>query len=565
MIEKLREEASRLISGKAGVEKKKISESLETPPDPRMGDIAFPCFILSKKMRKPPADIALKLSKEIKPSGNIKKIEARGGYLNLFVDWDPVAKEVISMILKEREKYGKSGKGKERIMTEFCHANTHKAFHIGHIRTLELGESLSRILESAGHGVIRTNYQGDIGPHVARCLWGILNLSKEKEPKDRGRWLGEIYAKASKKIKDDDDLKKEVDEINRKLYQGDKKTRDLWKKTRKWSLDYFEEIYKQFGVKFDRLYFESETEKPGTRIVKSLLKRKIASESDGAVVVDLKKHGLGVTVLITSQGTPLYHAKDLGLAELKMKEFSFDKSVHVVGSEQQLYFQQLFKMFELMKSPMYRKSCHLSYELVALAEGKMSSREGVVILYEDLLKELRKHASEETKKRNREFDDRKIGEISDTIALAALKYNIVKVSPGKRIMFDWKDALDFEGNAAPYLLYTYARAKSIIRKSGKEMKRYDITKLKHPLETEIIRKLAEFPSVIRKSARDLRPHYVSGYVYELSTKFNEFYNTMPVIRAPAGMREARLALVEAVAVIIRNSLSLLCIDVLERM
>lgn len=565
MIEELREEVSRLISGKAGVEKRKIYESLETPPDSNMGDIAFPCFILSKKMRKSPPDVAIKLSGDIKPSGRIKKIEAKGPYLNLFVDWDPVAREAISMILEEKEKYGKSRKGKEKIMTEFCHANTHKAFHIGHIRTLELGESISRILEHAGYGVIRTNYQGDIGPHVARCLWGILNLSNGERPKEKGRWLGEIYAKASKKIKGDDDLKKKVDEINRKLYQGDKKIRDLWKKTRRWSLDYFDEIYGQFGVKFDRLYFESETEKPGTRIAKSLLKRKIATESEGAVVVDLKKYGLGVTVLITSQGTPLYHAKDLGLAELKMKEFSFDKSVHVVGSEQQLYFQQLFKMFDLMKSPMYGKSYHLSYELVALAEGKMSSREGKVILYEDLLKELRKHAFEETKKRNRKFGDKKIEKISDTIALAALKYNIVKVSPGKRIMFDWKDALDFEGNAAPYLLYTYARAKSIIRKSGKGAKGYDITKLKHPLEMEIIKKLAEFPSVIRKSARDFRPHYMSGYVYELSTKFNEFYNIMPVIRAPAGMREARLALVESVAIVIKNSLSLLCIDVLERM
>jgi arginyl-tRNA synthetase len=537
---------------------------LEKPPE-GMGDLAFPCFILSKKFREAPDAIAHELSGKIKPSGLVIKAEQRGGYINFFANWDKIGQETVATVLKEKEIFGR-GNAKGNVMVEYCHFNTHKAVHIGHIRTACLGESLSRIMAFSGHKVIRVNYQGDIGPHVAKCVWGLLKLHDGKGPeKDRGIWLGKVYAEASKKIKEDEALETEVNEINQKIYAGDHELARIWKETRKWSLDYFDTIYRSFGIKFDRFYFESETEKPGTEIAKKLLNKGIAKESEGAILIDLEKYGLGVYILLKSDGTPLYSAKDLGLAELKTNEYKIDRSIHVVGSEQKMYFQQLFKTFELMGSPLAGKSHHLCYELVNLPTGKMASREGIVILYEDVLSELEKHAQEETKKRNNEIKHKELDETSRIIALASLKYDMIKTSPSKTIIFDWKSALDFEGNAAPYLLYSYARARSILRNADSPKNQFDISLLREPHERHIIKMLSDFPGVVDKAAEDMRPHYVANFCYELCTMFNEFYQLVPVLKSEQGLKDARLALVEAFSFVLRNAMNLLGMEAVERM
>jgi len=564
-FEKFKEEVKEKISKMARIKKEKIV--LEKPKDHKFGDLAFPCFVLSKKLKKSPDAIAKDLAVKIKPSGLIAKIEPKGGYLNFFANWDMIGQEVVSHILKEGENFGKGEKRKENAMVEYCHFNTHKAVHIGHIRTACLGESLSRVLEFSGHKVSRVNYQGDIGPHVARCIWGFLRIHGGREPKEeRGKWLGKVYAEASKRLKDNEELAKEVDEINKKIYAGDPKISEIWEKTRKWSLDYFDKIYESFGITFDRLYFESEVEKLGTEISKNLLKKKIAKESEDAIMMNLEKYGLGIFLLVKSDGTPLYSAKDLGLADLKLKEYKINKSIHVVGSEQKLYFQQLFKTFELMKSPLANKSYHLCYELVNLPTGKMASREGEVILYEDVLDELIKHAKEETKKRNPKMEKNTLESISKHIALASLKYDMIKMSPTKTIIFDWRQALDFEGNAAPYLQYTFARSSSILRKAKvKKIKNFDMSLLKHPIERELIKMISEFPEAVQNASNDLRPHYIANFCYNLSTKFNEFYQFIPVIHARLGLKIHRLALVKAVSIVLKNALNLLGIEAPERM
>lgn len=563
-IERFREEVRGKIAKASKVKEKDVV--LEKPPQPGFGDLAFPCFTLSKKLRKSPPQIAQELAGEIKPSGLVVRIEQKGGYLNFFADWDRMGQKTVEEVLEKGEDFGKAERKKENVMIEFCHFNTHKAVHIGHIRTACLGESLSRILEFSGYRVIRANYQGDIGPHVARCIWGFLKLHGGREPpEDKGKWLGQVYAEASRRLKEDEELKKEVDEINKKIYAGDPKISGIWKRTRKWSLDYFGRIYKSFGINFDRLYFESEVEKPGTAISKKLLKKGIAKESEGAIILDMEKYGLGMFLLLKSDGTPLYSAKDMGLADLKSKEYNIHRSIHVVGSEQKLYFQQLFKAFELSKSPLAGKSYHLCYELVNLPTGKMASREGEVVLYEDVLKEMENHARKETKKRNTKMKEEELEKISRDISLASMKYDMIKMSPTKTIIFDLKKSLDFEGNAAPYLQYSYARARSIMRKADKFPEKFDISLLKEPHERHMMQMLSEFNEVVRKAGEDMRPHYVANFCYELCTKFNEFYQFFPVLKAKGGIRIARLALVGSVAQVISNSLRLLGIEVLERM
>lgn len=523
-----------------------VKGTLEKPPKEIDADLAMPCFSLAKEMKKNPTEIAKEVAGKLVAKGLIKKIEAAGPYVNFYADW----KKLGLLVMKDLVKKGSK---KEKIMIEFCHPNTHKAFHVGHVRNICLGEALSRILEYNGYKVMRVNYQGDVGPHVAKCLWGIENLGLSPG-KDKGRWLGQIYAKANSKIDGNEELEKEIARMSNELYKGrDKKLIQSWKKTRKWSLEYFDGIYKDFSVRFDKLYFESEVFKRGAVIAKQLLKNKIAKMSEGAVIIDLKKYNLGVFIILKSDEDPLYSTKDLGLAELEFKEKP-DRLIHVVGSEQNLYFNQLFKTFEIMKNDWAKKSSHLSYGLVMLKTGKISSREGTVVLYDDLIKEGVDKAGKEIKSRG-------VGNISNAkdIAMAAIKYAMLSRDNNKAIQFDWDHVLSFEGDSGPYLQYTYARANSILEKSKKK----PLLKTMDESWLGIVKKLAQFNEVAEASARDMKPHYLTNYLTELASLFNEFYHVHRVIGAKN--EQALLAVVSAVKDVMGKGLELLGIKALKKM
>ena len=348
IIGQFRKDVLRVLSSK--VPKKLAQEGLERPPESIGSDLAYPCFVLAKKGKRNPAEIARELSGKLRPTGLVGEVNFYGPYINFYLDWKKAGCLLVKAILREAGRYGKAKPLRKRVMVEFAHPNTHKAFHIGHVRNICIGESLSRILEESGYKVVRANYQGDIGPHAAKCLWGFLNLHKGKAPKkEPGRWLGTVYRDASKRIARSKKAEKEMREINSMLYSRDNKLMPAWKKTRAWSLEYFDGIYKDFGAGFDRLYMESEVESDGLRISKALVKKGLAKVSDGAIIVNLEKMGLGVFVLVTKENTPLYHAKDLALAQLQVKEHKPEKIIHVVGSEQTFYFRQLFRLLEMMK------------------------------------------------------------------------------------------------------------------------------------------------------------------------------------------------------------------------
>ena len=548
----------------------KIEETLETPPDPRFGDLASNiCFSLPKKLKKPPQAIAEEIVKKIKipKDSSITRVEAKAGYINFFLNYSKIAKLSLKKILKEKNSYGSSSIGKKKkIMIEFAHPNTHKGFHIGHLRNICIGESVSRILEFTGHKVFRTNYQGDIGPHVAKCLWGVINLHKRKAPKEnKGDWLGQVYAEAAKKFDEDDKVKQEVMEINKKLYVRDKQYLKLWKMTRKWSLDYFDNIYKELGSKFDKLYFEAQVEKRAIEISKELLKKGIAKLSEGAIIIDLSRYDLGIFVLLTKEGNPLYESKDLALAEQQFSDFKIDKCIHVVGAEQKFYFKQLFKVFELIGSLGAGKSQHLVYELVTLKKGKMSSRLGTIILYSQLRDEILKKTLEEIEKRNPKMSKKKKLELAKKIGLGALKYGMLRISFDKLLIFDMEEALKLEGNTGPYLQYAHTRCDSILKKVKKWKENFQNENLSKD-ERKLLKKLIEFPDVVEQTLRDLKPHYICNYAYDLANIFSEFYHACPVLKAETKkLRDFRLTLVKATKITLKNSLNLLGIDTPERM
>lgn len=550
-----------LLAKETKLKKEELVNLVTVPPDSKLGDFAFPCF----KLGKNPKEEAEKLKKKIKPPKFISKLEVVGPYLNFFLNQSVLTEETLTKIQKEKKEFGKSKTKKETIMVEFFHANTHKGVHIGHIRNISLGAAITNLLENIGKKVIRVNYQGDIGPHVAKCLWGYLHTKSKEPEKHKGIWLGKLYSEASKKIKKNPKLKEEIDELNTQIYQHDKKIEPLWKKTKKWCLDDFSDLYKDFGVKFDRLYFESEASPVGIKVFQKLLKKKIAKKSEGAIIVDLKKFGLDVYVGITSQGNPTYQVKDLGLAELKQKDFKFDKSVHVVGAEQKLYFKQVFKTFELMKSPLAGKSTHISYGLVMLPEGKMSSREGTMVLYHDLFNKLIELSKKEIKKRHKKLSKEETEKRAKIISFGALKFSMISKDNNRDVVFDWDQALSFEGETGPYVQYAHARACSVLKKAKKPTGNVNSGFLKETQEKTIVNLLSKFPETIKDAAENYRPHTICRYLIELAQSFNEFYHQCPVISEDKELMKARLSLVEAVKVVLAEGLGLLGIKSPEEM
>lgn len=551
-----------LVSKLTGIDKEKIV--LEVPKNLEMGDYAFPCFSLAKEMKKNPVQIAKDIAGKVK-SEDIERVEAVGPYVNFFVNKNSVASETISKILKEKESYGQLKKKKETVMIEFSQANTHKSFHVGHIRGTSLGESISRINEFAGNKVVRANYQGDTGMHVAKWIWCYLKFHKKEKVEENEAWFARIYVEAVKRLGEKPELQKEVDEINKKLEEkSDKELVRLWKETRKVCLKSLEKIYIELNTKFDEYFFESEVEKRGKEIAYELVKKNIAKVSEGAVIIDFKDFGLpelSVWVLLRKDGTVLYSAKDIALAERKFKEYKIDKAVYVVGAEQNLHIRQLFKTLELMKMSQADKFQYVPVSLVRLPTGKMSSRTGDNILYSDFRKDIVDFSIKEIKEREK-VEENEAKKRALAISIASMKYSMLKQDPNKTIVFDKKEAMKFEGDTGPYLLYTYARARSVLRKAEYAPEKFKISKLEES-ENKVIVQLSKFPEAVETAYNQLSPDTLAHYTYELARSFNEFYHAVQVIESEN--EKFRLALVDAVCQTMKNSLFLLGINAIERM
>ncbi len=555
---------------KVEINPREIERLIETPPSQDMGDYAFPCFILVDKIKESPSQIAMMLREHMTHAKDFQDIQTVGPYINFFVNRTLFARDLIKQILKEKERFGKqkTGEGKN-TMIEFSQPNTHKAFHVGHIRGTSLGESLARILEFCGEEVKRVNYMGDTGMHIAKWLWCYKKYHHREKLKRDEAWIASIYVDAVKRLESHKTLQKEVDEINRKLATGeDRHLNALWKKTREISLSAFKKIYKQLNTHFDAYFFESEVEKRGKEIVDDLLKRKIARVSDGAVVINLKKYDLGVWVLLRKDRTILYPTKDLALAELKFRRYKLDRNIYVIGAAQTLHMKQLFKTLHLMKFPEAPKNELISFSEVRLPQGKMSSRTGENVLYTHFLKEIMDYSKKEIKKR---FSSLKKGELQERalkISMAAMKYSMLKQSANKNIIFRKSEALNFDGDSGPYVLYSFARATSILKKAARRKslksssKKLKTPKLE-PKEIELVKKLYQFPEIVSNSYENMNSTVIANYSYQLAQIFNEFYHSSPVLKSKH--ENFRISLVKAFRQVLGNSLNLLGIEPLDEM
>jgi arginyl-tRNA synthetase len=521
------------------------------------------------------------------PEG-FSRVEASRGYINIFFDTKRYVHKVLETVFSEGPRYGRGSPKGERVMVEYAQPNTHHSFHIGHFRNAMLGEALARLTEFAGFETIRASYPGDIGLGVVRCMWAYQKFHAGEEPQDvleRGRWLGQVYTEASTLLEPKTDetdaermLREGYDAEVRDLYHlwddGDLRVRELWKRTRQWSLDELSEVLKQLDIAIDVFFYESEADGPGKAIVDELIARKIAEDerpTGGPVIVriddklGLTRETYRIAVILRSDGTSLYLTKDLALAKIKFEQYHVDRSIYVVDYRQSLHFQQAFKILELWGFPQASKCYHLAYGIVTLPEGTMSSRKGNVVYYLDVVQEAQARIRTIIAEKNPNLAGADREKTAWQVGLGALKYVMLSVDNTKQIVFSWESALSFEGQAAPYIQYACVRANSILAKAEilpqPRLPQYDL----HPSEITLIEWIARFPQEVQRSAEEYKPLYMANYAYFLAKAFTDFYSACPVLQAEPEIRQTRLAIVSAAKQTLSNSLRLLGIESPEAM
>lgn len=520
-------------------------------------------------------EIAQQIAQALGLPDGFEKVEAVKGYLNLSFSTGLYAKRVTDTVLNEADLFGKSPSSPKRVMVEFSQPNTHKAFHVGHLRNVILGAAVANILSSAGYEVIRANYIGDIGLHVIKWLWNYQKYHNGETPEaDKTRWMGGLYAEADRRFEEDPTAEPEVRELFGRWDRKDPDVVKLWETTRQWSMDGFNQIYSMLGVDFDKIYYESEVEHSGKDIVTDLIARGIARDErpEGAVIIPLDellgtKDKYRVMVILRSDGTSLYATKDLPLAIMKVETYHLDQSIYVIDARQSLYMQQIFKVLELMGFEWSKRLKHLAYEIVNLPGNvTMSSRDGTVVLLQDLVDEASRRALVIVQAKNPDLSEEKQKAIAKAVALGAIKYSMISRDNVKIVTFDWEAAMDINGQAAPYIQYAYVRANSILRKFGEEtpesmVPSYDLL----PAEIELIDLISRLPREITRAAEELKPLYIANISYEIARAFNNFYNQCPVLQADEPIRKFRVRLVLAARQAIANSLALMGITAPEAM
>lgn len=545
------------------------------PPQADLGDLSLALFNQAKDLKMSPSELALKLKESLVSDPElkmeIKDVRALGPYLNIFISEKELAANTLTEIKQEGKNFGRAMREKpDSLMIEYSNGNTHKEYHVGHLRNLFFGASLSKLLSFAGHKVIPVSYINDFGIHVAKTLWAWETSVDEKKWQEdirqganKGQILGSVYTAASNELDKNPEKKGEVSAIMKEIESRQGEYYKLWQETRQWSINYFANIYKKLDIKFDHIFYESEVIEKGIGLVDKLLEQKILTRSQGAIVADLSAYDLGVLPVIRTDGTALYATADLALAHEKFTKYKIDESIYVVDLRQSLYFKQLAKIFELAQSDY--KISHLTYDYVTLKSGMMASRSGNIISYDYILSEATLRAKQEVSQRHDDWNEEKIDLTADSLAKSALRFEMLKVGREKVILFDIEEALRFDGYTAAYLQYTGARLASILRKAKAETIAIDYGLLDNLKEKQLMIKLQKFSEVVLLAAEKRDPSLIARYLFDLGQLFNDYYHSVPIIKEEPSLRAARLNLIVSVQRVLKNAFDILGLDYLEEM
>lgn len=558
---------------------------LEHPENEQFGDYASSISLsLAKQLKRLPFEIAQELAIEL--TSQKLKFESNGSHYPIFSSIEAVQpgfinlklseewlKQQMAEVIESSDKYGSGNTGKGKtILVEYSQPNPNKPMHIGHSRNNFLGSSLASIFQFVGYDVIKMNYMDDWGTHICKSMLMYKKHGGGIEPdKKSDHFVGDFYVMYEKEHeKNPEVLDKELAEMFQKLEAGDTETVELWKKVVEWAYKGWEQTYQDENVPFDVWNYQSNFTKGGKEIVKLALEKGIAEKDPtGAVIAKLEKYGMPDKVLLRSDGTSIYITQDTQMAKEDFEKYHFDKRVYVVDVRQSDYFRQLFKILDLLGFDWAKKLYHLAYGWVSLPEGAMSSRLGTVVAADEVFEKLVKLEKDEVKNSLKEITN--LEETSKKVALAAFRYGMLKVDSKQDIVFDYEKVTKFEGNTGPYLMYTYARAMSILEKAGVGEEKLDFNlelfenvKLENK-EIEILRSIYKFPEIVLEVVDNFMPHVIANYLYDLAQRFNSFYAGVPVLNASGATREFREILVKCVSQVLKNGLGLLGIDVVEKM
>lgn len=543
----------------------KIESLIEIPPKSDMGDFAFPCFQLAKVMKKAPNMIAKDIADVINKDG-FEKVESLGPYINFFMDKVKFSESIVNEILSEKDSYGSSkiGDGK-RYLVEYSSPNIAKPFHVGHLFTTAIGNALYKMLKFEGYDTVRINHLGDWGTQFGKLIssykrWG----NEEAIEKSPITELLRIYVKFHDEAEKNPSLEDEGRMYFKKLEEGDNEAVELWKRFKDLSLKEFNNIYSILGVDFDSWAGESFYNDKMDIVVKELEEKNVLTDSNGAKVVMLDEYNMPPCIVVKSDGASIYATRDLAAAMYRKKHYNFDKCIYVVGKDQILHFKQVFKTLELAGHTWAKDCVHIPFGLVKFADRKLSTRKGNVVLLEELLKEAVAKTLETINVKNPELKEKEM--VAKKIGIGAVLFTYLKNSREKDIVFDWDEMLSFEGETGPYVQYSYARAKSILRKAEGINGDADFSKLTSKEEFELTKVLEGFNKAILLAIDRLEPSVVTRYTIEVAKAFNKFYNAHSVLNLEdTGLKVARLKLIEATAQVIKNSLNLIGINVVEEM
>ncbi|MCX7748799.1 MAG: arginine--tRNA ligase [Clostridia bacterium] len=561
----LKEEIIKKISMELMMDFQSIENILEIPPELQMGDYALPCFQLAKRFKKSPNLIASELGKKITCNETVEKVEIVGGYVNIFLNKEKFIRETLLNIVKAGEKYGSSmiGNGKT-VVVEFSSPNIAKPFHVGHMCSTVIGNSIERLYKYLGHKTVRINHLGDWGTQFGKLISAYKHWGNEEELKHNPiKELLRIYVQFHDEAKNNPELEDEARIYFKKLEEQDSQTVLLWEKFREVSLNEFKRVYDTLGIEFDSYAGESFYSDKINEVVEIFDKEGLLRESENAKVVSLDEFSLPPCLIIKSDGATIYASRDLAAALYRKRTYDFDKCIYVVGTPQALHFQQVFNVLKIAGFEWYKDCIHVGFGMVRFKDKKMATRSGDVILLEDLLNEAQIKALKKINEISPALENKE--DVAKKVGIGAVIYTYLKSGRENDIVFSWDEMLNFEGESAPYVQYTYARGKSVLGKAGSLPENADYSMLRCPEEYILIKLLHDFENILMDAAQKYEPFIITKYITSVARAFNKFYKFCPVLKADEETKKARIHLTQATCNVIKTGFNLLGIEVPERM
>ncbi len=573
MIDFKKEIAEIIAKNLEGLTEDEIKSMIEIPQDQSMGDYAFPCFRLAKTMRKAPNLIAAELAEKLQGEKLFSEVSPVNAYVNMFVSREEMMKSTVSEVLEEKENFGRSDiGGNKKVIVEFSSPNIAKPFHIGHIRSTVIGNSLSKIYDALGYDVFKINHLGDYGTQFGKMIcayrrWG----NREDVINSPIKTLLGYYTKFHVEVEEHPELEDEARAIFTKLEQGSKEEVELWQWFREESLKEFQRVYDMLGIEFDSYNGESFYSDKMPRFEKELSDKGLLQESNGAQVVDLEEYKLGTALIKKSDGSSLYITRDIAAAVYRKENYDFYKNIYVVATQQNLHFQQLFKIIELMGYDWAKQCVHVPFGMVRLEEGTMSTRHGRVVFLEDVLNGAIEKTRDIIEEKNPNIEN--LEEITSQVGIGAVVFNELSNNRIKDYTFKWDQILNFDGETGPYVQYTHARCASLLRKAGEDIvakaqdpKNVDFALLaKSDSAYELTKLIYAFPGVVEQAGEKYEPSIITRHIIDIAQCFNKFYHDEHIIVDDEVEKTSKIALVIATKRVIATGIGLLGMKAPERM